>query len=55
MTIEALTDIVHEYMYDRLNVSSISNDGREAQHIQERQCKRKWSEKFSNENLKKPE
>ena len=28
MTIETITDLVHEYMYDRLNNSNLSNDGR---------------------------
>ena len=28
MTIETITDLIHEYMYDRLNDSNNSNDGR---------------------------
>ena len=28
MTIETITDIIHEYMYSRLNDSNNSNDGR---------------------------
>ena len=39
-------------IHDRLNDSNNSNDGRERQHIQERQNKRKWSEKSSYERPK---
>ena len=28
MTIETITDLIHEYMYDRINDSNNSNDGR---------------------------
>ena len=28
MTIETITDLIHEYVYDRLNDSNISNDGK---------------------------
>ena len=56
MTIERITDLIHEYMHDRLNDSNNSNDGREIQHIQERQYKRKWSDKSSYERpIKKPD
>ena len=41
MTIETITDLIHEYMYDRLNDSNISNDGRNIKHSQERPRKRK--------------
>ena len=40
-------------MYDRLNSSNNSNDGRITQHIQERHYKRKWSEELSQERHKK--
>ena len=36
MTIETITDLIHEYMYDRLNDSNNSNDGRNVKHVQER-------------------
>ena len=39
-------------IHDRLNDSNNSNDGRERQHIQERQNKSKWSEKSSFERPK---
>ena len=45
MTIETITDLIHEYMYDRLNDSNNSNDGRDIKHVQERPQKRKWSER----------
>ena len=53
MTIETITDLIHEYMYDRLNESNNSNDGKEIQHIQERQYKRKWSDKPVRKDLEK--
>ena len=56
MTIETITDLIHEYMYDRLNDSNNSNDGRNVKHVQERPQKRKWSEKSSYErNKRRPE
>ena len=56
MTIETITDLIHEYMYDRLNDSNNSNDGRNIKHVQERPRKRKWSEKISyDKNKKRPE
>ena len=45
MTIETITDLKHEYMYDRLNDPMNSNDGRNIKHVQERPRKGKWSEK----------
>ena len=33
MTIETIPDLIHEYMYNRLNESNNSNDGKEIQHI----------------------
>ena len=53
MTIETITDLIHEYVYDRLNEANNSNDGKEIQHIQERQYKRKWSDKSSYERPRK--
>ena len=41
MTIETITDWIYEYMYDRLNESNNSNDGKEIQHIQDGRYKRK--------------
>ena len=56
MTIETIIDLIHEYMYDRLNYSNNSNDGRNIKHVQERPSKRKWSEKASyDKNKKRPE
>ena len=56
MTIETITDLIHEYMYDRLNESNNSNDGKDIQHIEERQYRRKWSDKPSYERpWKKPD
>ena len=53
MTIETITDIIHEYMYDRLKDSNNSNDGKNIKHVQERPQKRKWLEKSSYERNKK--
>ena len=53
MTIETITEKVHEYMYDRLNNSKNSNDGRGRQHVQERLYKQKWSEKSSYEKSRR--
>ena len=36
MTKETKTDLIHEYMYDQLNDSNNSNDGRDVKHVQER-------------------
>ena len=56
MTIETNTDLIHEYMYARLNDSNNSNDGRNVKHVQEKPQKRKWSEKSSyKRNKKRPE
>ena len=40
-------------MYDRLNESNTSNDGREIQHVQEQQYKRKWSDKSGQDRPRK--
>ena len=53
MPIETITDLIHEYMYDRLNDSNNSIDGRNIKHVQERPRKRKWSEKASYDKNKK--
>ena len=56
MTIETIFDLIHEYMYDRLNDSNNSNDGRNVKHVQERPQRRKRSEKSGYErNKKRPE
>ena len=34
MTIETNTDLIHDYMYDRLNDSNNSNDGRNVEYVQ---------------------
>ena len=53
MTIETITSLIHEHMYDRLNDSNNSNDGREIKHVQERPHKRKWTEKANADKMKK--
>ena len=53
MKVETLTALIHEHMYDGLNVSNNSNYGREIKHVQERQYKRKWTEKRDAERTKK--
>ena len=45
MTIETITALIHEHMYDRLNDSNNSNDGREIKHVQERPYIRKLTKK----------
>ena len=45
MTIETITDILHEYMYDRLYGSDNPTDGRDIRDVQEDGKKEKWSEK----------
>ena len=52
MTIETTTDLLHEHMYDRLNDSNNSNDGRNKKHVQE---KSRWPEKTSyDKNKRRP-
>ena len=53
MTKETVTDLIHKYMYDRLNESKNSIDGKEMQHIQERLYKRKRFDKSSYERPSK--
>ena len=53
MTIETKTALIHEHMYDRLNDSNNSNDGKEIKHVQERPYKRKWTEKTDADKMKK--
>ena len=56
MTKATITDLIHEHMYDRLNDSNNSNDGRDIKHVQERPQKRKWHEKTSyDKNKRRPE
>ena len=45
MTFETITDIIHEYLYDRLNNSNNSNNGRDIKYVHGRTQKRKSSEK----------
>ena len=53
MTIETITTLIHEHMYDRLNESNNSNVGKEIKHVQERPYKRKWTDKTDQDKLKK--
>ena len=53
MTIETIRALIHEHMYDRLNDSNNSNDGKEIKHVQERPYKRKWTEKTDADKMKK--
>ena len=39
MTIETISDLIHEYMYDWVNDSNNSNDGRNVKHVQDRPLK----------------
>ena len=53
MKIETKTALIHNYMYDRLNDTNNSNDGRETKHVQERPYKRKWTDKSDADRTKK--
>ena len=53
MTIERKTDLIHEHMYDQLNDSNNSNNGREIKHVQEPPYKQKWTDKFDADRTKK--
>ena len=53
MTIETITTLIHEHIYDRLNESNNSNDGKEIKHVQERPYKRKWTDKTDQEESKR--
>ena len=53
MTIETITALIHEHMYDRLNESNNSNDGKEIKHVQERPYKRKWTDKTDQDKSKR--
>ena len=56
MTIETKVDLIHEYMYDRLNDSTNSYDELDVKHVQERPQKRKWPEKSSyDRNKRRPD
>ena len=52
-TIETITTLIHEHIYDRLNGSNHSNDGKEIKHVQERPYKRKWTDKTDQDKLKR--
>ena len=53
MTVETITALIHEHMYDRINDSNNSNDGRDMRHVQERPYKRKSTDKPDAERTKK--
>ena len=53
ITVETITALIHEHLYDRLNDSNNSNDAREIKHVQERPYKRKWTDKNNAERTKK--
>ena len=55
MTIETITALIHEHMYDRLNESNNSNDGKEIKHVHhmERPYKRKWTDKTDQDKSKR--
>ena len=53
MTIETITALIHEDMYDRLNESNNSNDGKEIKHVLERPNKRKWTDKTDQDKSKR--
>ena len=53
MTIETITALIHEHMYDRLNDSNNSNDGKEIKQVQERPYKRKWMDKSDTDGTKR--
>ena len=44
--------MTQEHIYDRLNDSNNSNDGREIKLVQERPYKRKWTDKFDADRTK---
>ena len=53
MAIETITALIHEHMYDRLNESNNSNDGKEIKHVQELSYKRKWTDKTDQDKSKR--
>ena len=53
ITIETITAVIHDHMYDRHNDSNNSNDGKEIKHVQERPYKQKWSDKSDTDRTKK--
>ena len=53
MTIETITALIHEHMYDRLNESNNSTDGKEIEHVQERPYKRKWTDRTDQDKSKR--
>ena len=56
MTIETITDIIHEYIYNRFNDSNNPNVEKDVKHVQERLQRRQWPEKFCYErNERRPD
>ena len=53
MIIETITALIHKHMYDQLNNSINSNDGKEIKHFQELPFKRKWTDKSDTVRTKK--
>ena len=53
MTIETIRTLIYEHMYDRLNESNNSNDGKEIKHVQERPYKGKWTDKTDQDIMKR--
>ena len=53
MTIETITDLTLDYMYDSLGESNNSIDGKEIQYIQEKQNKRNWSDNPATKDQKR--
>ena len=53
MTIETTTALIHEHMYDRLNDSNNSIDGKEIKHELEQPHKRNWTEMPDADKIKK--
>ena len=51
MNIETISDLIHEYRYNRLNDSNNSHDGRNVKHVQEMPPTRKWSENSGYEGM----
>ena len=51
MNIETISDLIHEYRYNRLNDSNNSHDGRNVKHVQEMPQTRKWSENSGYEGM----
>ena len=52
MTIKTITDLIHEYLYDRLNELNNSNDGRETTRTRTT-VQKKWSDKSGTDRPRK--